>query len=176
MPDWSERLLATVLMSVGGKNSAKQYCLMDFKEAIAPAAPRDKLGEMPHDPAERVVEGARHLSPNLGKRMLAVKMLGKSVFVRELLPQDLKLEIDQLTADEATKVAIYLAAAVGKAHSRQMNMETRKLWLAELERNRPHDLDAPTWLWKAVVELLGVHEKAYLEHCRRYALAQRAAY
>jgi uncharacterized protein (DUF2252 family) len=165
-----------VLMSVGGKNSAKQYCLMDFKEAIAPAAPRDKLAEMPHNPAERVVEGARHLSPNLGKRMLAVKMLGRSVFVRELLPQDLKLEIDQLTADEATKVAIYLAAAVGKAHSRQMNMETRKLWLAELERNRPHDLDAPTWLWKAVVELLGVHEKAYLEHCRRYALAQRAAY
>jgi uncharacterized protein (DUF2252 family) len=163
-----------VLMSVGGKNSTKQYCLMDFKEAIASAAPRDKLAEMPHDPAERVVEGTRHLSPNLGKRMRAVKLLGKSVFVRELLPQDLKLQIDQLTADEATKVASYLAAVVGRAHSRQMNMETRNLWLAELERNRPHDLDAPTWLWKAVVELLGVHEKAYLEHCRRYALAQRS--
>lgn len=163
-----------VLMSVGGKNSPKQYCLMDFKEAVAAAAPSDKLAEMPLDPAGRVVEGARHLSPNLGKRMRAVNLLGKSVFVRELLPQDLKLEIDQIAADEATNVASALAAVVGKAHSRQLNTETRSRWLEELDRNRPHDLDAPTWLWKATVELLGVHEKAYLQHCRRYALAQQA--
>jgi uncharacterized protein (DUF2252 family) len=28
-------------------------------------------------------------------------------------------------------------------------------------------LDAPSWLWSAVVELVGVHEAAYLDHCRR---------
>jgi hypothetical protein len=28
---------------------------------------------------------------------------------------------------------------------------------------------APSWLWSSVVDLL-VHEKAYLEHCRLYAL------
>lgn len=164
-----------VLMSVGERNSSKQYCLMDFKEAVAAAAPCNKLSEMPSDPAERVVEGARHLSPNLGKRMRSVKLLGKSVFVRELLPQDLKLEIDQIAADEATKVASALASVVGKAHSRQLNAQTRNRWLAELDRNRPSDLDAPNWLWKGVVELLVVHEKAYLQHCRRYALAQHAA-
>lgn len=30
-------------------------------------------------------------------------------------------------------------------------------------------LDAPNWLWLSVVELIGRHEVAYLEHCRKYA-------
>lgn len=28
----------------------------------------------------------------------------------------------------------------------------------------------PSWPWEAVVDLVAVHERAYLEHCRRYAL------
>jgi len=28
----------------------------------------------------------------------------------------------------------------------------------------------PSWLWSSVVDLLAIHEKAYLEHCRLYAL------
>jgi uncharacterized protein (DUF2252 family) len=128
---------------------------------------------MPQNQAERVVEGARYLSPYLGKRVRATTLLGKSVFVRELLPQDLKVEVEQLTAQEATRIAAYLAAVVGKAHSRQLDAASRKQWLAELERNRTSQLDAPTWLWKGVVELLGIHEQAYLEHCRKYALSAR---
>ena len=31
-------------------------------------------------------------------------------------------------------------------------------------------LDAPTWLWSSVIDLIGIHERAYLEHCRRFAL------
>ena len=31
-------------------------------------------------------------------------------------------------------------------------------------------LRAPSWLWSSVVDLLAIHEKAYLEHCRLYAL------
>ena len=104
--------------------------------------------------------------------MLATKMLGKSVFVRELLPQDLKLKITQLSRDEAMRIAEYLAAVVGKAHSRQMDAETRKGWQAQLNRNRSKQLDAPTWLWTSIVELLAIHESAYLEHCRKYALEE----
>lgn len=55
---------------------------------------------MPRDNAKRVVEGARNLSPYLGERMLPAELLGKSVVVRELLPQDLKLEMDRLTRKE----------------------------------------------------------------------------
>ena len=165
------RLRYAVLLRVGGKKGkGSDYCLMDIKEAAPAAAPRAAGVKMPSDPAERVVEGARHLSPHLGKRMRAVKLKGRSAFVRELLPQDLKIEIDRLTRDEATKVAGFLAAVVGKAHSRQMDAETRKQWQKDLRRNRSASLDAPTWLWTSVVELLADHERAYLEHCRKYAL------
>jgi uncharacterized protein (DUF2252 family) len=143
---------------------------MDLKEAVRAAAPRTVGVKTPIDQAERVVEGARHLSPYLGKRMRAVKLMNKSVFVRELLPQDLKIEIEKLTREEAQKVAHYLATVIGNAHSRQMDAALRKGWRSELRRNRSKSLDAPNWLWSSVVELLAEHERAYLEHCRRYAL------
>ena len=165
------RLRYAVLLQIGKKKSKDaQYCLMDIKEAAQAAAPRAASVKMPADQAERVVEGARYLSPFLGKRMRAAKLMGKSVFVRELLPQDLKVEIEQLTRDEAMKVALYLAGVVGKAHSRQMDAATRTQWQKELQRNRSSSLDAPTWLWTSIVELLADHERAYLEHCRKYAL------
>jgi hypothetical protein len=44
-----------------------------------------------------------------------------------------------------------------------------------LEGAATRNLDAPTWLWSSVVDLIGIHERAYLEHCRRYALMQEKA-
>jgi uncharacterized protein (DUF2252 family) len=101
--------------------------------------------------------------------MRAAKLMHKSIFLCELLPQDLKIEIERLTEEEVLEVAHYLAAMVGKAHSRQMDAEVRKQWQADLSRNRTKTLDAPNWFWSSVVELLAEHERAYLEHCRRYA-------
>jgi uncharacterized protein (DUF2252 family) len=31
-------------------------------------------------------------------------------------------------------------------------------------------LDAPSWLWSSIVELVKSHEGNYLEHCRKLAL------
>ena len=93
------------------------------------------------------------------------------MFVRELLPQDLKLEIERLNRDEATAAARFLAGVVGRAHARQMDEATRIRWAAEFGRNRSKSLNAPSWLWDSVVGLLAAHEVAYLEHCRRYAQA-----
>ena len=168
------RLRFAVVLRVGDKKEEYDYCIMDIKEAAQAAAPRAAGVKMPSDQAERVVEGARNLSPYLGKRMRAVKLMDKAVFVRELLPQDLKIEIEHLSRDEAMKVAHYLSAIVGKAHSRQMDSQTRKQWQSELQRNRSTALDAPTWLWKSIVDLLAAHERAYLEHCRKYALEAEA--
>jgi uncharacterized protein (DUF2252 family) len=81
----------------------------------------------------------------------------------------LKLEIDQLTEEEAMKAAHFLAAVVGKAHARQMDAAARQAWHRELKRNRTKSLDAPSWLWSSVIELVATHEAAYLEHCRRFA-------
>jgi uncharacterized protein (DUF2252 family) len=71
-------------------------------------------------------------------------------------------------------VAAFLAQVVGRAHSRQLTPTDRKKWLLELQRDRSKSLDAPSWLWNSVVDLVAAHEGAYLEHCRRYALAEAA--
>lgn len=161
-----------VLLSVGDEDDV-DYCLVDIKEAVRAAAPRVPRSSMPRDNGQRVVEGARHLSPGLGDRMLAVRMLDHGFFIRELLPQDMKLELDQLSEREAMSAAGYLARVVGLAHARQMDLATRAAWINDLQLNRSSTLDAPSWLWSSVVQLVGNHEKGYLEHCRRYALQQQ---
>jgi uncharacterized protein (DUF2252 family) len=137
---------------------------------VKPAAPRYTDHPMPRDNGERVVTGARYLSPFLGERMHSARLLETAVFVRELLPQDLKLDIGALDETEGGLVARYLAAIVGRAHARQMDPDTQKRWEAELKRNYTKSLDAPSWLWTSVVELLGNHEVGYLEHCRRQSM------
>lgn len=165
------RLRYAVLLGLGKKRGKRDdYCLIDIKEAIPAAAPRSKGGMMPKDNGKRVVQGARQLAPALGERMMAARFLGKSVFLRELLPQDLKLEIDQISHEEAVGAATFLAAVLGKAHGRQMDLSTRKSFLRDLKRHSSKRLDAPSWLWSSVVDLAGIHEVAYLEHCRQYAL------
>lgn len=64
-----------------------------------------------------------------------------------------------------------IAAVVGRAHARQMDMSSRKQWRSELKRYRTKKLDAPSWLWSSVAALLVIHEQEYLEHCRKYALS-----
>ena len=167
------RLRVAALMAVG-EGKAERHCLVDLKEAVAAAAPRSATADMPRDNAERVVTAARQLSPFLGGRMTAARLLGRAVFVRELLPQDLKLEIEHLSQAEAMNVAEFLARVVGRGHARQLDAEARRAWLAELQVNRTRSLDAPSWLWNSVVELSALHEGAYLRHCRRYAM-ERAA-
>src|SRR6266403_3964663 len=64
------------------------------------------------------------------------------------------------------KAARYLATIVGEAHARQLDRSSRQEWRNQLARDRSCDLDAPSWLWSSVVELVANHEAAYLEHCR----------
>ena len=157
-----------VLLHVDGNE--EDYCLVDLKEAVKASAPHATRAKMPSDQAERVVEGARHLSPYLGDRMLAAKLDGNSVFIRELMPQDRKIEVEQLTSEDAIAVAGFLAAVVGRAHGRQMDAGTRKEWQRELQRSRSKSLNAPSWLWTSLIELLADHERGYLDHCRQWAL------
>jgi uncharacterized protein (DUF2252 family) len=160
------RLRYALLMRVSG---GKELCLVDVKEALRAAAPRSATAEMPRDNALRVKEGAMHLAPNLGQRMMASRVQGKTVFVRELRPQDLKIDLERMESDDAMSVARYLGNVVGRAHAAQLNRDQRRSWLAELARNRPQNIEAPSWLWRSVVELVQAHEGGYLEHCRKYA-------
>jgi uncharacterized protein (DUF2252 family) len=98
--------------------------------------------------------------------MLAAHLAGRAVIIRELLPQDLKLDVETLPQGEALAVGHYLGSIVGKAHARQLDEPSIRAWAQEMRLHRPSHLDAPSWLWTMIVELCGVHESAYLDHCR----------
>jgi uncharacterized protein (DUF2252 family) len=149
----------------------KRFCLIDIKEAVESATPGKRAKEMPRDHAQRLVAGARALSPYLGERMVPAKFLGRPIVIRELRPQDLKFEFDQITQPEAVEASRFLAGVVGRAHARQLNPAQRKKWVSLLNGRRVKALDAPGWLWTSIVELVAAHEAEYLEHCRRYALS-----
>ena len=169
------RLRFAALLGLG-KGRDEKFCLVDIKEAVPAAAPRAPGAAMPGDDATRVVMGARRLAPFLGERMFATRLLDRPVVMREVLPQDLKLEMDQLTREQAVAAAGYLASVVGAAHARQMDAGTRDAWRRELERSRrASGLDAPPWLWSSVVQLMAAHETAYLEHCRAHTFGQQLA-
>jgi uncharacterized protein (DUF2252 family) len=159
-----------VIVAMRGKDGT-DHALIDIKEAVEPIAPAAPGARMPRRPAERVLAAARALSPHLGNRMATADVLGHSMFVRELTPQDLKIEVEQFSQSEALKAARYLAFVVGKAHGRQMDATTRRDWIDTMHQGRSRDMDAPSWLWQAVVALAGRHEAGYLDHCRRYALS-----
>lgn len=123
------KLRIAVLVGIGGtKKYPGEYALVDLKEAVEAVAPASPDATMPTDNAQRVVAGARALAPNLGERMLATRLLGRPIVLRELMPQDLKLEVDQFSRSEATKAARYLAYVVGVAHARQMSSDDRRAW------------------------------------------------
>jgi uncharacterized protein (DUF2252 family) len=164
------------LVEVLGRNRRRAgYCLLDLKEAVAPLAPPIAQELIPEHQGERAVRGAQALSPTLGQRMVAGTVAGHEVFVRELMPQDLKLELSMFDDVEARATARALARVVGLGHARQMDEGDSLTWRKALVSSSTRSLDAPSWLWSSVVELVGVHERAYLEHCRRFALGAEKA-
>ncbi|HET9623595.1 MAG TPA: DUF2252 family protein [Kofleriaceae bacterium] len=172
---WRTAVLVEIRDGSKKDRKKRSLSLIDVKQAIAPIAPwaPDAAHDVP--PGQRVLSGARVLAPALGARMIATEMLGRSVFVRELLPQDLKVELDHVTARDGRSVAYYLGMVVGRAHARQLDADARRHWSGVMASHRTKNFDAPSWLWRAVVELVALHERAYLEHCRRYALAASRA-
>ncbi len=168
------KLRYAVLVSSGTKKR-RRYHLLDLKEATAAAAPRARNATVYENHAERVVTGARALSPFLGNRMIAASLHKTPVIVRELRPQDMKFDLNGISRDQAIRTARLMAGVVGRAHGRQMSAEDRTAWTRELRSRHSRGLDAPRWLWSGILDLAALHEAAYLEHCRRYALGEKAA-
>jgi uncharacterized protein (DUF2252 family) len=161
------RLRIAVLVAINGGERPRDLCLLDVKEAVDSLAPTQAGAP---DNSGRVVAAANALSPSLGARIAASRLFDRDVFVREMMPQDFKFGVKRLSESEAGALAAYLGWVLGRAHARQMNQADKAAWLDELARNRGGALEAPSWLWRAVVASMAVHEAAYLEHCRAYAL------
>jgi len=166
-------LLRYALLVDVGRSSAA--CLLELKAAVASVAPIAAGAGMPDNDAERVVAGAKALSPAPGLRMAVGTVAKQAVFVREFLPQDLEIDIERLTEEEAAAVAFLLASVLGCAHGRQLKRGDAQSWARTLRRSHPKTLAAPSWLWTAIVRSIARHETEYLSHCRRYAsLSQHA--
>ena len=99
-------------------------------------------------------------------------MGNRQVVIRELRPQDLKFEFEGMLQEEAIMTAALLAGVVGKAHGRQLKRRERTTWSHELKRSYTKSLEAPSWLWNSVVDLVASHEASYLRHCRSFAFSQ----
>ncbi|TXN21128.1 DUF2252 family protein [Methylobacterium sp. WL9] len=168
-----ELLRYAAIIGIHDGSGEPHYALFDIKEAEAPVAPVARPDAIPNDPAERVVAGALALSPLLGERMAAGRIMDRPVFVRELLPQDLKIEVDQFACKPAVEVAGYLAYVVGDSHAKLMSAQTRKAWRQEVRRRGAREIDAPDWLWNGVVAMSGRHEAGYLHHCCEHDLVYR---
>ena len=146
------------------------HSLIDVKEADASAAPAADGADVPDDHAVRVVTAARALSPYLGERMAAGAIDDRPVVIRELMPEDLKLEMEQFSRGEGIIAARYLGTGLGRAHGRQMAPGDRRVWASVMASDHGSKLAAPSWLWSSLVALLVRHEGAYLEHCREFAV------
>src|SRR4029077_11024048 len=84
------RLRFAILLGIEDKpGKTIDYCLMDVEEAVKATAPCDRKAKMPRDNGQRVIKGARQLSPYIGERIRAARFLTRSVFIRELRPQDM---------------------------------------------------------------------------------------
>jgi uncharacterized protein (DUF2252 family) len=166
---------AALVEVLGHEHKRGGYSLLDIKQAVRPFAPWAGDEPVAAHQGERVAKGTAALSPALGKRTLSGTILDYEVFVRELLPQDLKVELGMLNETEARATARALAQVVGLGHARQMDAADRASWVRDLEMASTRALDAPSWLWTSVVELIGTHERAYLAHCRLHALAAEKA-
>lgn len=164
------RLRYAVLLGIRANRKADEHlALVDIKEAVPSVAPAISDADMPRDAAQRVVAGAKALAPNLGDRMIPAHLMGKPVVLRELAPQDLKIEVEQFSRKEAIRAAEYLAYVVGLAHARQLSNDDRMAWSVAVRQPGDQEAGAPSWLWRSIVDLAGLHEVGYLEHCRRYA-------
>jgi uncharacterized protein (DUF2252 family) len=147
-----------------GKGGVDGAWLFDLKEQ--PGSSVDVL--LPRAPGSsraREVEDAFRSCIDQPPRMLGTSRLAEQdVLVRRLTPQEDKLSLSRLKADELPVLSAYLGALLGAAHRRGRSAEF------------------PTWtsrdcagILERAVALAGIHEAIYLELCLLARVASDAS-
>jgi len=138
-----------------GKGGDDGSWLFDLKEQ--PGSSVDVLQPRPPSASRAVeVEAAFRACLDQPPRMLGTsRIAGYDVLVRRLTPQEDKLSLARLKAEELGPLAAYLGALLGTAHRRGRS-GTFPAWSAR-------DLGG---ILERAVALAGVHEAVYLELCR----------
>jgi hypothetical protein len=127
-----------------------------LKEAGAPSGSL-LLGAPKLRPAERIIEGFRSCIPHPPRAMGMTRLRGLPMFGRRLAPQEDKLNLRHLRADDLPSLASYLGALVGAAHARGATSMPRKRWSKS-------DCDH---VRAQAITLAGIHEAVYLALCDR---------
>ncbi len=139
---------------VEGKGSDGNW-IFDIKEQGAPAC--EALVATPEgEPAARVVKGIHACVARPPRMIGTTTLLGKSMLVRRLSPQEDKLDLSHLANAELDGLADYLGALTGAAHRRGASKMPKAPWSDE-EREQIVD---------NAILLAGIHEAAYLAWCR----------
>jgi uncharacterized protein (DUF2252 family) len=147
-----------------GKGGDDGAWLFDLKEQSASSV--DVLAPRPASASRAAeVESAFRTCVELPPRMLGTSRLGEhDVLVRRLTPQEDKLSLSRLRAEDLPELAAYLGALLGRAHRRGRSGDFQA-WTAR---------DCVGILERAVA-LAGIHEAVYLELCLLARQAPRVA-
>ena len=138
-----------------GKGELDSRWIFDMKAEGMPSA-SILLGPPEDPPAERVLKAARACLENPPRMIGTTELDGQPLFVRRLLPQEDKLDLTHLRAEELPELARYLGARLGAVHHRGARTLPESRWQAA-------DLAALT---ERAIVVAGLHEAAYLALCR----------
>ena len=138
-----------------GKGNVDNNWVFDMKAEGMPSA-QALLEVSDQEPAERVRSATQECLAHPPRMMGTSDLDELSLFVRRLLPQEDKLDLLHLGADELPALAQYLGALLGRAHARGAKSLPKQSWTrAEL-----------TVLTDHAIVIAGLHEAAYLAMCR----------
>jgi uncharacterized protein (DUF2252 family) len=137
-----------------GKGELDSRWVFDMKSEGAPSA-QALLSPPKEAPAERVRSAAAICLVHPPRMIGTTELDGQSMFVRRLLPQEDKLDLAHMRAEELPDLARYLGALLGRVHARGVQSPPGRRWDAA-------DLTALT---EHAIVIAGLHEAAYLALC-----------
>jgi len=138
-----------------GKGELDNRWIFDMKAEGTPSA-QGLLSAPVEAPAERVRTATLICLKHPPRMIGTTELDGRSMFVRRLSPQEDKLDLTHLKAEELPGLARYLGALLGRVHARGAQKPPAASWTqAELSS-----------LIDRAIAVAGLHESAYLALCR----------
>src|SRR6202012_4353146 len=103
--------------------------IFDMKAEGAPSAQAQALLPAPAEaPAERVRTATLICLKHPPRMLGTTELEGKSMFVRRLSPQEDKLDLTHMKAEELPALARYLGALLGRVHARGAKTPPAASW------------------------------------------------
>jgi len=138
-----------------GKGEPDSLWIFDMKAQNAPSA-QPLLAASPGSPAERVLCATLACLAHPPRMAGRTELDERSLFVRRLLPQEDKLDLTRVSADELPGLAGFLGARLGSAHRRGARRAPSSAWTRAEQAE----------LTDRAIVIAGLHEAAYLALCK----------